>query len=53
VNEERDTLFALIERRHADLRAAARPLGRRLYVEKPAVFADRIAAYWSIRHDDH
>ena len=51
VTEERDTLFALIERRHADLRAAAHPLGRRLYVEKPAVFADRIAAYWSIRHD--
>lgn len=50
--DERDALFALIEQRHADLRAAARPLGRRLYVENPSAFADRLAAYWSITHPD-
>ena len=50
-DDERDALFALIEQRHADLRAEARPLGRRLWVEKPSAFADRLAAYWSIAHD--
>lgn len=50
-DDERAALFALIEQRHADLRAEARPLGRRLYVEKPSAFADRLAAYRSIAHD--
>ena len=48
--DERDlqALIALIDRRRAELEAAARPLGERIYVEKPAEFVDRMAAYWLI-----
>lgn len=47
---ERDLemLVALIDRRRAELEAAARPLGERIYVEQPADFVDHIAAYWPI-----
>lgn len=47
---ERDLelLVALIDRRRAELEAAARPLGERIYVEKPNDFVGRLAAYWSI-----
>lgn len=41
-------MVALIDRRRAELEAAARPLGERIFVEKPADFVDRIATYWSI-----
>jgi CHAD domain-containing protein len=48
--DERDlqALVALIDRRRAELEAAARPLGERIYVEKPAEFVGRMAAYWPI-----
>jgi CHAD domain-containing protein len=39
---------ALIDRRRTELEAAARPLGERIYIEEPAEFVDRMAAYWPI-----
>jgi CHAD domain-containing protein len=47
---ERDLemLVALIDRRRSELEAAARPLGERIYVEKPDEFVDRLASYWPI-----
>jgi CHAD domain-containing protein len=42
------TLLRLIERRRAVLQAQARPLGRRLYVEKPRAFVARMEGYWRI-----
>ena len=46
--EERQSLLALTERRRFGLEAAARPLGERLYVEKPRRFVNRIEAYWQV-----
>lgn len=46
----REILFALITERQEELRQAARPLGERIYVEKPSDFTDRMAAYWKISH---
>jgi CHAD domain-containing protein len=43
-----DTLIVLARRRQRELLAAALPLGRRLYAEKPRRFADRVAAYWDV-----
>lgn len=47
---ERDLemLVALIDRRRTELEAAARPLGERIFAEKPDEFVDRLAAYWPI-----
>lgn len=42
------TALDLIERRQAELLAAALPLGRRLYMEKPERFVARIEAYWEV-----
>jgi D-xylono/L-arabinono-1,4-lactonase len=39
-------LLELVDRRQQDLRARARQLGHRLYVERPNVFADRLRGYW-------
>jgi CHAD domain-containing protein len=41
-------LIGLIDRRRAELQAAAWPLGERIYVETPNAFVARIAAYWAI-----
>jgi CHAD domain-containing protein len=41
------TLLDLIDRRRAELQAAARPLGKLVYAEKPAPFARRIESYWN------
>ena len=39
-------LLALIDRRRATVRAAARELGARLFAERPRELAERIAHYW-------
>jgi CHAD domain-containing protein len=39
-------LTDLIDQRRAELQLAAWSLGQRLYAEKPAAFAARMAAYW-------
>jgi CHAD domain-containing protein len=41
-----ERLIALARRRQRELLDAARPLGERLYAEKPKRFTARIAAYW-------
>ncbi len=41
-----ETLLALIDRRRGELQQEAFLLGRRLYRDKPKVFADRIEGYW-------
>jgi CHAD domain-containing protein len=41
-----DSLTAISDAVRADLLAAAVPLGRRLYAEKPGRFAARIGRYW-------
>ena len=46
----RQTLFALIVKRQEELRTEARPLGERIYAEKPSDVTDRMAAYWKISH---
>ncbi len=43
---ERSLMSALAEQRRSDLQTAARILGRRIYAEKPDVFAARLGAYW-------
>lgn len=40
------TLLALIDRRRAGLEEASRPLGQRLYCERPRDFVERIETYW-------
>ncbi len=44
--EERQALVGLLDRRSAELRAAARPLGQRIYTEKPKDFVGRVGQYW-------
>src|SRR5215471_7522066 len=39
-------LVELIDRRRSRLRADARPLGARIYGEKPRAFSERIGTYW-------
>jgi CHAD domain-containing protein len=39
-------LIELIDRHRSELQAAARPVGARVYAEKPRAFAKRIASYW-------
>lgn len=45
---QQDALLFLITRREEELRQMARPLGERLYVEKPSAFVRRMAGYWDI-----
>jgi len=40
------TLIGLIDRRRAELQSEARPLGERLFAEKPNRFAARLRKYW-------
>lgn len=44
--EETATLEAAIDRRQEELAAAAVPLGRRLYAERPRDFSRRLRRYW-------
>jgi len=45
---ERDVqaFIGLIDRRRAELQAAARPLGERVFAEKPKRLAARLGSYW-------
>src|SRR5258708_40228520 len=40
-------VFNLIDGRRAELRLRAKPLGDRVYAEKPRAFAGRLQVYWS------
>jgi CHAD domain-containing protein len=40
------TVTELIDRRRSELQAAARPVGARIYAEKPRAFGRRIGSYW-------
>lgn len=41
-----EPVLSLVDRRRAKLLAAARPLGQRLYAEKPRAFTVRMRRYW-------
>jgi len=41
-------LCALLDRRRAELQAAAQPLGRRCFAEPPDAFVDRLGTYWEV-----
>jgi CHAD domain-containing protein len=41
------TVIELIDRRRSELQAAARPIGARIYSEKPKAFSRRIESYWA------
>jgi predicted GTPase len=41
------TVIELIDRRRSELQASARPIGARIYSEKPRAFASRIESYWN------
>jgi hypothetical protein len=43
---EVEALVALIDQRRNELHISAKPLGARLYAEKPGGFAARTEAYW-------
>jgi hypothetical protein len=45
---ERWAAIALADARRADLQAGALALGRRLYVEPPGAFADRMCGYLTV-----
>jgi CHAD domain-containing protein len=39
-------VFELIDRRRSELQAEARPIGARIYCEKPKAFSARVGFYW-------
>ncbi len=43
-----EILLALIDRRRKELLERARPLGQRLYADKPSLFADRLGRLWKV-----
>ena len=43
---EIEVLVALIDQRQDELQRIAKPLGKRIYVEKPKVFIGRLQTYW-------
>lgn len=43
-----EMLLDLLSKHQKALELAAQPLGYRIYAEKPAVFIDRVAAYWDV-----
>jgi CHAD domain-containing protein len=43
-----EALVALIDQRRGELEAEAKPLGARLYAEKPGAFVDRLQVYWHV-----
>jgi CHAD domain-containing protein len=45
---ETQALIGLIDRRRAELKAAAHPIAARIYVEKPKAFVDRVGGYWQV-----
>ncbi len=46
------TLIGLSDQHRAELQSRARPLGRRLYAEKPARLVDRFHRYWVVWRGD-
>lgn len=44
--EERRLLLDLLDQRRAEREAAAHPLGKRIYSEKPGAFVRRMGGYW-------
>lgn len=44
---ERRLLLTLVAEEQDRLRAAARPLGERVYAERPGAFVHRLASYWA------
>jgi len=44
--KEIEVLASLINQRREELQMKARPLGERIYVEKPKAFVGRLEAYW-------
>lgn len=51
--KERNALLNLIEVYQQELRAEARPIGKRLYAEKPGQMLRRLHRYWQIWHQEH
>mgnify|MGYP006278008515 CR=1 FL=1 len=49
---EVQALLGLVRRRQTELRAEARPLGRRIFAEKPKALSKRIARYWRAWADE-
>ena len=49
---ELEVVNSLINRRRKQLQSAAKSLGKRIYVESPKVFSNRIQAYWQIWQQD-
>lgn len=49
----RAALLQLIEQRRLTLETAAYPLGSRLFADKPALFVNRIRAYWKTWRQEH
>lgn len=45
---ELEVVNSLINRRRKQLQSAAKSLGKRIYVESPEAFSNRIKAYWKI-----
>jgi CHAD domain-containing protein len=45
--QEKEVLVPLIIQRRSELQKMARPLGKRIYVEKPKAFIARIETYWN------
>lgn len=46
--EDRQLMLGLIDRRSSQYRAAARPMGERIYMETPQDFIDRVEGYWEV-----
>jgi CHAD domain-containing protein len=46
--KERQLLWDLIDHRSTELKACARPIGERIYAEKPQAFSQRLANYWQV-----
>jgi CHAD domain-containing protein len=46
------TLCALLDRRRAELQAAAAPLGRRCFAEPTGSFVDRVGTYWEVARSE-
>ncbi|TVR22978.1 MAG: CHAD domain-containing protein [Nitriliruptor sp.] len=46
------SLAALLDRRRAELQAAAEPLGRRCFAEPPDAFVARLRTYWEVAAAD-
>lgn len=45
---DREVLLGLVEQRQQALRTLARPLGRKLFAEKPRAFERRLRRYWRV-----